>query len=266
MKKGGSMDYHAYYLAEIINVEAYREAYSNDIISVSKDQVYYLYGSNKYLYVFSYGAVIMCNIDDAERRRIIGAMGKYVEQPLTTATLHDHFVVELDENEDIGVSFDKIYIGRFNDAVNKMIMLNLAQSVALDYFNTRSQELLEEVKKYTRVMQTRGRVILKQKRALRLLGESLDIKNQIHDNLYILDSPDITWEDEYIDELNRSFSSHLELGSRYRVIETTLGTVETNLDVFVNYNNHRESSRLEWVIIILIVIEVIETMLSKFGH
>jgi len=91
----------------------------------------------------------------------------------------------------------------------------------------------------------------------------LNTKNTIAENLYILDSPDVAWENEYLDRLHDTLVRHFELVPRYREIDNTLKIVEDNLTVYMSYNHHRESSRLEWIIIILIIIEVLDTFASK---
>ncbi|HKL03578.1 MAG TPA: RMD1 family protein, partial [Cryomorphaceae bacterium] len=154
-------------------------------------------------------------------------------------------------------------LGRFDDAVNKMIMLHLAQSVVLDHFFYSSQGLLTEIKEHTQYMQEKGKIRLGQKDTLRFIGKTLSAKNHIAENLYILDSPEQTWNDEYLEALHAKLKNYLDQAQRYRVIENTLRIAEENLSIYASYNDHRESSRLEWIIIILIVIEVIDTFASK---
>jgi uncharacterized Rmd1/YagE family protein len=142
-------------------------------------------------------------------------------------------------------------------------MLHLAQSVVLDHFFYSSQALLAEIKEHTEFMQEKGKIRLGQKDTLRFIGKTLSAKNHIAENLYILDSPEQTWEDEYLEDLHKKLTIHLDQAQRYRVIENTLRIVKDNLNIYTAYNDHRESSRLEWIIIILIVIEVIDTFVSK---
>jgi uncharacterized Rmd1/YagE family protein len=147
-----------------------------------------------------------------------------------------------------------------------MIMLHLAQSVVLDHFFYASQRLLTSVKEHTEYMQNRGKISMGQRETLRFIGRTLGAKNHIAENLYIMDSPEQTWDDEYLEVLHIKLNKHLDQAQRYRVIENTLRIVEANLSIYASYNNHRESSRLEWIIIILIVIEVINTFATELYH
>ena len=190
-------------------------------------------------------------------------IGEYVESGWTNRH-EDQLQVFVQANEPVTITFESLHINRFDHEVNKLIMLDLAQSVTLDYFNGEAQGLLREIKAYTEQMYEKGQVRLTKRKALKFMGKTLKTKNNITENLYIIDSPEKTWEDEYIDQLHRHLAQHFELTQRYRSVENTLRIVEDNLEVFISYNHQAESSRLEWIIIILIVIEVVDTILSKF--
>jgi len=214
-----------------------------------------------YIYILNYGVVVFCNADHAIIEKCINRWQEFIIDPCSR--LEDELLVRKADGNQIEVMFDRLQLGRFDDAVNKMIMLHLAQSVVLDHFFYSSQGLLTEIKEHTQYMQEKGKIRLGQKDTLRFIGKTLSAKNHIAENLYILDSPEQTWNDEYLEALHAKLKNYLDQAQRYRVIENTLRIAEENLSIYASYNDHRESSRLEWIIIILIVIEVIDTFASK---
>ena len=56
---------------------------------------------------------------------------------------------------------------------------------------------------------------------------------------------------------------HFDLRVRFSEIEYTLRIIEENLSVFREISNQRQSNLLEWIIIILILVEVINLFISK---
>lgn len=74
----------------------------------------------------------------------------------------------------------------------RIIMLNVAQSVALDYYSQQTAALLEETNHHTQVLERKGRLDLSGSKMIRYIGRTLNLKNWISENLYIFDSPDIT--------------------------------------------------------------------------
>ena len=257
------LQYHAFCIADHIDIKAYRLSNREGLLFSTSGELYYQLDDSKYLYLFNYGAVVMLNLNVEERSNELNKIKNYVRN----SWIHHHedvLEVHLSRKEVLKSTFDVLTINRFDHEVNKIIMLNLAQSVTLDYYNRETQLLLGEIKSHTDKMQQKGIIQLNQKNALKFIGKGLNTKNSIAENLYIIDTPYTAWEDEYIDRLHKSLTVHFELGQRYRSIENTLRIIDDNLSVFMSYNHHRESSRLEWIIIILIIIEVVDTLLGKF--
>ena len=98
---------------------------------------------------------------------------------------------------------------------------------------------------------------------MRFIGRALGTQNEIAENIYIFDAPDLVWDDEYLDRLNQGLSKHFDLRVRFSEIEYTLRIIEDNLRVFSEIINQRESSLLEWIIILLILVEVFDLLITK---
>lgn len=258
------MAYTAYCIADKIKLTRYQQEYPEDLLSKGSKEVYYQIRPGEYYFMLSYGVVVFAGMSPRKISDYLEQIEPFTIHPKgkpSSDTLQVHF--ELENTEELRITFDSLTLGHFDHSINRMIMMHLAQSVALDHYNMLSQATLSEVKSYTLDMELRGKVKLSQKKALQFIGKTLNTKNSIAENLYILDSPDVAWENEYLDRLHGTLARHFELVTRYREIDNTLKIVEDNLEIYLSYNHHRESSRLEWIIIILIVIEVLDTFATK---
>jgi uncharacterized Rmd1/YagE family protein len=142
-------------------------------------------------------------------------------------------------------------------------MLNLAQSVALDYYHDVSEDLLTQIKAYASELQLTGKLKSTRRNMLKFLGKALNTQNDIAENIYIFDTPDQAWEDEYLDKLYLALMKHFDIKVRFSEIEYTLRIIKDNLTVFRDVINQRESNLLEIIIIILILVEVFDMILSK---
>jgi uncharacterized Rmd1/YagE family protein len=143
-------------------------------------------------------------------------------------------------------------------------MLNLAQSVALDHYHEVSDNLLSEIRVFTTDLESRGKLSITRKNMLKFIGRALNTQIDIADNIYIFDAPDQVWDDEYLDSLHKGLMKHYDLRVRFSEIEFTLRIIEDNLSVFREITHQRESNTLEWIIIILILVEVFNLLISKF--
>ncbi len=98
------------------------------------------------------------------------------------------------------------------------------------------------------------------------IGRTLNIKNHITANLFIFDSPEETWEDENLNKLDDGLKKTFDLQARFRTILEGLGIVKENLELFKDILQYRNSTLLEWIIIILILVEVLNLFFEKiFG-
>jgi uncharacterized Rmd1/YagE family protein len=255
--------YTAYLVADKIDLASYRKDYPDKLISSNSSELYYQIAENQYLYLLSYGVVVFSSMTKGE-------MLGYMDGILSYSTnwklkpVEDDLEVTFNSDNKISIGFSTLRIGRFDHPVNRMVMLHLGQTVALDHFSILGEEILRKINTHTDLMRVKGKILLSKRNALRFIGTTLTTKNNIAEHLYILDSPEVAWEDEFLDQVHKQLVKHFELDQRYRALENTLKIIGDNLDVYVSYNNHRESSRLEWIIIILIVIEVVDTLLAKF--
>jgi len=161
------------------------------------------------------------------------------------------------------VAFDKVVLQNFEPEAIRLIMLNTSQSVALDRYLDITDQLLEETNGYTKTLELKGKLNISGVKLKKFIGKVLNIKNQISENLYIFDSPDITWENESLNKLNIALKQTFDIKDRYRYINERTAIIKEDLELFKDIMEHRESSRLEWIIILLILVEVLDLFVIR---
>jgi uncharacterized Rmd1/YagE family protein len=161
------------------------------------------------------------------------------------------------------LGYNKIEITTADIEVLRLIMLNVSQSVALDHFNHQTNILLEETNYHTQILEKKGKLDLSGINLKKYIGRTLNIKNRIAENLYIFDSPEETWEDENLNKLDIGLKKTFDLQARFRTIQEGLQIVKENLELFKDLLQYRNSVVLEWIIIILILVEVVNLLIEK---
>lgn len=61
-----------------------------------------------------------------------------------------------------------------------------------------------------------------------------------------------------MNQLNASLKQTFDLKDRYRYIHERTVILKEDLELFKDIMDHRESSKLEWIIIALILVEVVD--------
>jgi required for meiotic nuclear division protein 1 len=232
-------------------------------IADSSSEIFYKFDNGtKYQQFLNYGVIVFAGYTEEEMKWGIKTVVPFQKNPFNT-WLRDEFQFRVEEGQDINLQFNEGVFGKVDDKVIRIAMLNLAQSVALDYYHGVSEVLLTEIKGYTTQLEQTGKLSSSRKNMLKFLGKALNTQNDIAENVYVFDTPDLTWEDEYLDKLYQALMKHFDVKVRFSEIEYTLRIIEDNVTVFRDIIHQRESNILEYIIIILILVEVFDLIISK---
>ncbi|MBS1563221.1 MAG: RMD1 family protein [Bacteroidetes bacterium] len=251
-------------IADSIDIKQFRIAFPVEVQRADSEELFYTITPEKLLYVFKYGIVCFLGYNEVEMLAFIQAISPYA-RPLFDQRLSEEFEVETGAPEN-KAGYNKIEITRTDLEPLRLIMLNVSQSVALDHFSQQTNILLEETNYFTQVLERKGRLNLSRTNLKKYIGRTLNLKNRIAANLYIFDSPDETWEDESLNALDIDLKKTFDLQARFRTIQEGLGIVKENLELFKDLLQYRNSTSLEWIIIILILAEATNLLIEKFFH
>lgn len=228
----------------------------------SSSELFYRLPEDKYQCYFNYGIIVFAGYNESEMDAAIKAVDPYKRIPMSN-WFRDEFDIRFEEGAEMRFDFDEVILGRLNDEVIRIAMFNLAQSLALDQYMNTTENLLAEITGFTNQLERTGRLVIGRKNMMRFVGRALNTQNNIAENIYIFDAPDLVWEDEYLDNLHQGLIKHLDLRVRFSGVEYTMKIIEGNLRVFTEIINQRESSLLETIIILLILVEVFDLFISK---
>ena len=170
------------------------------------------------------------------------------------------FDILVEENKSQNVAFDVIYVKELNADIAQVIMMNLAQSAAIDHYVNDSMKLIDGIKQYADQLEIKGRILLSFKQMRKFIGETMNIKNRIAKNLFIFETSNLAWSKENLSDLDNQLRFQLDVVNRFKGLENNLNIVKENLDFFQAIIQHKHSSVLEWIIIILILFEVIQVI------
>lgn len=251
----------SYQIAQSVNVRNLRENYEGELLFSDSDELFYKLEDKKFVYIFQFGIVSYFNVDEDEVKSsndLITTYSKGIPERILTEDMN-----VIVANSELSVSFDAVYIPEINEEMIRLIMLHTSQSVALDRYSEITSQLMEETAVHTGSLELLGRLTISKNKLKKVIGRTLNIKNGIYENLYIFESPEVVWQDETLDNLDRELKSVFDLKNRYRNLQDRINIIKENLDLFRDIWDHKESSTLEWIIIILIFVEIIDLFITK---
>jgi len=255
------------HVAERLKLKDLREKFTRPAEEFSNYEMIIRYSENSFMFIYNYGSVVFFNVPDEMQERELGLIQEY-RVPSDQGRATDLFLLEVQEtalptsgslNK---VQFDRVVVSRLSLQVIKIVCMLVAESTALEFYENLIQNLLEKTNTFSKKLQRQGRMLESSEDLIKFIGLCLDTKQEIIANLYIVDSPDETWEDVELDKLHRELKSMLEVDTRYRALEYKIKIIQESVEVIVDLSKSKRETMLEMIIILLITFEIIISLIK----
>jgi uncharacterized Rmd1/YagE family protein len=220
------------------------------------------------MFVFEYGSVVFINISVTKREELLERLGSPSARTIKRSTdenfYEDDYRLKISDSQ-LGVSFNSVTIPHWDIPIVCLICTSLAQSCALELIEDEVNATLVKSEQQAQRMSKKRRFSFRRSYLLQQASELLETRHRIINELAVLDKPEITWENEFAEKLYRELSDNFEFNQRLALVEKDLQLIADTIDLQVEILNTRRSEVLELIIIILIVIEILQTALSSAG-
>jgi uncharacterized Rmd1/YagE family protein len=215
------------------------------------------------VFYFSYGCIVLWGLAESEEQNILKGLKEFEQD----ARVHP----ELDEftyvyGDSMKIEEDEIVLHTKTTLTKLAISHGLAQSVKLATFEETIQKTISKTKALPESLARNGKISMSRKETSRKMGELFIERNSINVHSEILDTPEFFWNYPELEPYYRKTAHYLDINKRVEVLNKRLAVVHELFEILSNELNHQHSSRLEWIIIILIVIEVVIAMLKDIFH
>mmetsp|Transcript_4008 Transcript_4008/g.7705 ORF Transcript_4008/g.7705 Transcript_4008/m.7705 type:complete len:555 (-) Transcript_4008:144-1808(-) len=151
----------------------------------------------------------------------------------------------------------------------------IAQSSLLSVYESRLDQIIERNEHIPVTLGEQGKIKMSQFEINREIGLLFMERNMINLESDILTTPDIFWENDVWEPVYRRMCRYMEHDGRHDTLNKRLDCVRELLDVLSSQVENQHASKLEWIIIWLIVCEVsvqvlwgviIKDILGFFNH
>ncbi len=251
-------------ISENIDIDSFARAFNGELLYSDRMELFYEVDTEVYVSIFRYGVVCFFNYDGVrinEFIRLISDHCNYFDDS------------ELTKKYNINPKADELKFGiktanlaYFDIDTLRVIMLNVAQSVALDYYFQKARVLLDQTNYHTQFMEKSGKLKMTDKELKKFFGKTHNLKNHIVENLHFFDSLPEFQQNDYLLKVDSAMKEALYLEKRFDNIYKELDIIREHLEYFSNLMNHGTSMKLEWIIIALLGVFVANIIIENlFG-
>ncbi|KAM9383102.1 required for meiotic nuclear division protein 1 homolog [Phaethornis superciliosus] len=216
------------------------------------------------IFFFREGAVVFWNVDEKNMKNIMQVLEQHEIEPYEVALVHW-------ENEElnyrIGEGQSKLHKGEIvlnseldSDEVilQKFAFSNaLCLSVKLAIWESLLDNFVESIQSIPEILKSRRKVKLSHADVMQKIGELFALRHRINLSSDLLITPDFYWDREKLEELYDKTCHFLNINRRVKVMNEKLQHCMELTDLMRNHLNEKHTLRLEWMIVILITIEVL---------
>ncbi|XP_032072675.1 required for meiotic nuclear division protein 1 homolog isoform X2 [Thamnophis elegans] len=215
------------------------------------------------IFFFKEGSVVFWNIEEKTMKNIFRKLEKHEIQPYEIALVHW-------ENEEIsyrrGEGQSKLHRGEIlinselemdDFILEKFAFSNaLCLSVKLAIWEAALDNFVESIQSIPEMLKLRKKLKLSHADVMQKIGELFALRHHINLSSDLLITPDFYWDREHLEQLYDKMHRFLSIDRRVKVVNEKLQQCTELTDLMRNHLNEKHALRLEWMIVILITIEV----------
>ncbi|KAK4263526.1 hypothetical protein QN277_028922 [Acacia crassicarpa] len=212
--------------------------------------------SYQYMVVFQYGSAVLFNIEEHEVDNYLELVRRHASGLLLEMRKDDYAVKEKPHLvKDMRGGPDYIVLKSLDTDGIRIIGSVLGQSIALDYFVSQVDSLVEEFADINRGMEKTGTFTMDKKKLLQLVGKANSNLADVILKVGLFERSEIAWRDAKYAEIYEYLREEYEVAQRFGNLDFKLKFVEHNIHFLQEVLQNRKSDFLEWCIIFLLFIE-----------
>jgi len=216
------------------------------------------------IFIFRYGCIVLWNVPEEEERAFLKLIQSFSQLPINP--------VQEEFNYSFGskLKFSQDRITLIQTRSHEMQMLavsyGLSQAIKLSAFEQRIDNTIEMTKNIPQELARRGKISLSRKEISQRIGGLFIERNSVNLHSDILDAPVFIWDHPEYEDLYNMAIGDLELHNRTAVLNRRLDIVKELFEMMRDELNNRHSTLLEWIVILLIFMEVLLTLIVHVFH
>ncbi len=244
-------------LARIFRAQGLDPRFYDDMIHVEYEQESHI----GHAFFFTYGCAVFWGLDYTQIQELINLAAPAAISPVKNV-VRDECYYRYD-HESIIIEEDDLILLESDDPVLKLsLSYGLSQSVKLTVFEDTIALAILKSRHLPEELAQKGKTSLSRQQLSRKIGALYAERHSINLHSDLLDTPEFFWRRPSYETYYHMASSYLDINTRMNILNQRLSILHELYEILSDELKHLHSSRLEWIIILLIVSEVVLTLLK----
>ena len=213
--------------------------------------------------LYRYGVVVFFNVLPVEEMSFLAHLRPALTKPYATPEIEEleiHIEPGSPESVKGGVAFLE------NAAVGRLQVISdvLSKSALLSLYEKKVDSEFDRIEPFATELDRSGYLPGQSKELLKKIGSMLLVEQRMVGRAAITDKPDVLWDNPGLEGLFVRLEGEFEIKERHTAIERKLNLISSTVHTVLELVSSKHSLRVEWYIVILILLEILLTLYQLF--
>lgn len=215
--------------------------------------------------LFRYGVVVFFGLSPSEVIGFINDIQSCIITPYAEPE-SDEDELFASPNEAEGVHNGRIRLHTFDLQRLRIVADVMAKNVVLSHYETDLNYYIDEIEPLAAKLGKQHTTGKGGRDLLRFIGEALLIEGKMIGRVEATEKPELIWEYPEYERLYLRLEDEYELTERQNALERKLTLISRTAETLLGILQNQRSHRVEWYIVILIVVEIVILLVEKLVH
>ncbi|HOJ11980.1 MAG TPA: RMD1 family protein [Clostridiales bacterium] len=208
--------------------------------------------------LFSFGSIVFINLPSSCINVFLSYLKEYKPEIdiENWERYSDDYELRAGNVDEIEMTDEYAIVPHIEIAYTELVSVVLAKSVALEKVEEQLEKILDRIESMIDRLE-KGNLRFSDKELAKATARIIRHEYNSISYIMILDRPDVTWLNSNAAEFYDKMSEFFELNDRFEILKSKTDILGNVIDGFSSISHSMRSLFIEWVVIVLIVLEVI---------
>ncbi|EPS38272.1 hypothetical protein H072_7944 [Dactylellina haptotyla CBS 200.50] len=216
------------------------------------------------VFLFEYGVVVIWGMTLQEEKRFLKDIAKFEMEKLGEEDVQvENFNFYVTSSYQPRIYNDFITLSAGSSYMVKLSISHaIAQSVKISLYEDLVDNTIEDTKSIPQDVALTGKVRMSRRKIMMHIGDLFILRININLQGSVMDSPELMWAEPQLEPIYQAARSYLEINQRVSLLNQRLDVIGDLLQMLKEQLSHSQGERLEWVVIILIAVEILVALVN----
>jgi uncharacterized Rmd1/YagE family protein len=215
--------------------------------------------------LYRYGVAVFFGVHAAEEVAFLGHLRPYIHNPYPEPETEE-LEVRVDGSDRGSLVAGVVFLPDVSIERLQVLADVLSKSTLLSLYELKVSGEFDRIEPLAAQLGRSGRVPRHSRDLLKMIGSMLLVEQRMVGRAEIAEKPEILWDNPSLEALFVKVEDEFEITARHAALERKLNLISQTAHTVVELLSSKHSLRVEWYIVILIVVEILLTLYELFGR